>query len=194
MRESGFTLVEMLVALAVFAVIAGAGLGLLRASVDTQSAVDRRLADVRELGRLQALLAGDLGQAVARPAQPGSAGRGPFAGETGRMAFTRTGWTNLDGSPRSELQRLEWRLDSRRLVRRAMADRAVDAVFAKDLQFASIRYRRDDGRWASAFASTPVEPLPAAVELSFARSGELPVTIVLAVGPRGPAPQPRIAS
>ena len=41
--ERGFTLVEMLVALSIFAVIAAMGVSLLRSSVDTQDAVQTRL-------------------------------------------------------------------------------------------------------------------------------------------------------
>ena len=39
----GFTLIEMLVALSLFAAIAAIGVGLLRSSVDTQDAVQTRL-------------------------------------------------------------------------------------------------------------------------------------------------------
>lgn len=187
--EAGFSLVEMLVALMIFAIIAVAGVGLLRASVDTQAAVDGRLAEVSKLGRLHALLAGDLGQAVARP---GAAGQ-QFAGEASRMAFVRAGWANVDGSARSDLQRLEWRFDRRQLVRTGHArlsagEAGMEAVFAKDLQSGSIRYRLADGSWATTFSSTPEQPLPTAVELKFARDGEQPLTLVLGLGSRGSSP------
>lgn len=187
--EAGFSLVEMMVALMIFAIIAGAGVGLLRASVDTQAAVEGRLAEVSELGRLHALLAGDLGQAVARPGRT----TGQFTGEAGRMAFVRAGWSNLDGSPRSDLQRVEWRFSQHQLVRTGHSTLAgggpgVDAAFARDVQDGSMRYRLADGSWASAFASTPEQPLPVAVELRFARSGEMPLTLVLGLGSRGSSP------
>ena len=44
-REEGFTLVEMMVALVIFAILAAAGVMILRSSVDTQTAVEARLAD-----------------------------------------------------------------------------------------------------------------------------------------------------
>lgn len=185
--RAGFSLVEMLVALTIFALIAGTGVGLLRASVDTQAAVDGRLADVGELGRLHALLAGDLGQAVDRPGQPGD--RPQFQGEASRMAFTRAGWSNLDGSARSDLQQVAWRFGQGELVRtghdRTAPDKGIDAVFAKDLASAAIRYRRFDGSWVPAFTSSPEEPLPAAVELTLTRSGQSAVTLVVGLGRSG---------
>lgn len=185
-RQAGFSLVEMMVALMIFAIIASAGVGLLRASVDTQAAVDGRLAEVSQLGRLHALLAGDLGQAVARP---GAASQ-QFTGDPGRMAFVRAGWANLDGSARSDLQRVEWRFDGRQLVRTGHArlvggEAGTEAVFAKDVQSGSLRYRSPDGSWAPAFTSTPEQPLPTAVEVQFARSGEQPLTLVLGLESRG---------
>src|SRR3546814_12910032 len=47
-RGNGFTLVEMMIALSIFAAIAAMGVGLLRSSVDTQDAVQARL---QEIGR-----------------------------------------------------------------------------------------------------------------------------------------------
>lgn len=185
-REAGFSLVEMMVALMIFAIVAGAGVGLLRASVDTQAAVDGRLAEVGELGRLHALLAGDLGQAVSRP---GAATR-QFTGQATAMKFLRAGWANLDGSARSDLQMVEWRFDRRQFVRTGQAgvaagDAGVEGLFARDIGNGSLRYRLSDGSWASSFASTPAQPLPTAVEVRFARSGEQPLTLLFALGPRG---------
>jgi len=46
MNRNGFTLVEMLVALGIFALLAVAGVGVLRSSVDLQGAVDTRLTTI----------------------------------------------------------------------------------------------------------------------------------------------------
>ena len=50
--EAGFTLVELLVALAIFAMISVAGVTLLRSGSDTQIAVKKRLEDSSRVNRL----------------------------------------------------------------------------------------------------------------------------------------------
>lgn len=193
--EAGFTLVEMLVAMTIFALLAAAGVGLLRSSVDTQSAVDRRLGEVSAVGRLHALLASDLGQAVLRPTRGTGGERPAFIGEASAMQLVRAGWQNLDAEPRSNLQRVEWRLDQGALAR--VGHRHLDggddgdaAVLARSLESLVFRYRGAAGDWASVWQSTVQEPLPAAVELSLQFRGEPPLLFVIALPPRGAEPLP----
>lgn len=188
-NEAGFTLVEMLVALAIFALLATAGVGLLRASVDTQSAVERRLYDLGSLGRAHALLASDIGQAVERPTRSGGGTRPAFVGEPGRMEFVRAGWTGFDGERRSDLQRVTWQFEKGTLVRAGFASldgggQGIGAVIAPGLASAGFRYRGPDGRWAPTFQPSPNQSLPTAVELNLTAVGGAPVTIIMAL-PQG---------
>jgi general secretion pathway protein J len=192
-QERGFTLVEMLVALTIFALLAAAGVGILRASVMTQSAVDERLAEVSALGRLHALLAADLGQAVVRPTRAASGERPAFTGSGGGFALVRAGWSNPDGDARSTLQRVEWRMARGGLERigSATLDGGEDgqpAVIGKQVETAAFRYRSAAGAWSELWQATPEQPLPAAVELTLARSGEAPLLFVIALPPRGVEP------
>lgn len=194
-NQAGFTLVEMLVALTIFALLAAAGVGILRSSVDTQSAVDRRLGEVGVVGRLQALLASDIGQAVHRPTRGPGGERPAFIGEGSRMQLVRAGWHNLDSEPRSDLQRVEWRLEQGGLARvghrQLDGDDAGDpAVLARSVEQVAFRYRSAAGDWASAWQSNPQEPLPAAVELSLQLRGEPPLLFIVALPPRGAEPVP----
>lgn len=188
--EAGFTLVEMLVALAIFALLAAAGVGILRASVDTQSAVDRRLAEVGAVGRLHALLASDLGQAVLRPTRGPEGERPAFIGDARGMQLVRAGWSNPDGEARSSLQRVEWRTERGGLAR--IGHRQLDgdgegqpAMLARSLEQAAFRYRDLAGEWTSVWQSTAEEPLPAVVELSLRLRGQPPLLFVIALPPRG---------
>lgn len=192
-REAGFTLIEMLVALVIFAILAGAGVGLLRASVDTQSAVEIRLADVTAIERLRLVLGADLGQAVDRPTRgTGGSTNAAFVGQSDRFTFVRGGVANFDASPRSSLQRIAWQWNNATVERRAFAaldgdDRGQPAVLASNIAMLSFRYRGAEGNWTSAWPVDGGPPLPRAVEATLQREGEAPLAIVVAL-PWSPAP------
>lgn len=193
--ESGFTLVEMLVAMTIFALLAAAGVGILRSSVDTQSAVDRRLAEVGAVGRLHALLASDLGQAVLRPTGSPGGVQPAFVGDGQGMQLVRTGWLNLDGEARSNLQRVEWRLQPGGLARVGhrqidWGDAGAPAMLARSVEHVAFRYRGAAGDWSSVWQASEAEPLPAAVELSLKLKRQPPLLFVIALPPRGVEPVP----
>ena len=185
--QQGFTLVEMLVALAVFSLLAAAGVGLLRSSLDTQSAVDARLSELGRLGRLHALLSGDLGQAVERPTRISGGARPAFTGDSTGMQLVSAGWSNLDGSARSELQRVEWRASGNAFSRTGYRhldgsdEGANSSALAREISSARLRYRMLDGSWASSFRSSERQPLPSAVELTLDKAGAAPLVMVIAL-------------
>jgi general secretion pathway protein J len=125
-RAGGFSLVEMLVAIAVFGLIAAAGVGVLAHAVDNRDAVAARMNRIAEFQRARAILRADLGQAALRRvrtadgtparnafagANPGMRGNGPLLG------FVRRGWDNPDSAPRPSLQYVEYRFVDDRLER-----------------------------------------------------------------------------
>ena len=194
--ERGFTLVEMLVALLIFALLAGAGAGLLRTSVDLQGAVARKLERTSATARLHSLFVGDVAQAIARPlVGVGDARKASFEGTSNSMSFVRGGWSNYDARPRSSLQRVTWSVAAGGLTRAASAElegmvRAEAAVLDEGVTAAALRYRRADGSWSSAFVSSQRELLPAAVEVRLSdRSGRI-TTFIAALPPRGLEPAP----
>jgi general secretion pathway protein J len=189
--ERGFTLVEMLVALLIFAMLAGAGVGLLRASVDTQQAVGKALADLGEAARLRLLLNGDLSQAVARPLAIAPTG---FAGEGSRMVLVRTVEPAERTAGEAGLQALRWSLDEDRLVRTEISPdgqaSGPAAVLAREVTGLAFRYRNAAGEWQGAWSSGANDaPLPTAVELQVTTAEAAPVSLVVAL-PQGRAPVP----
>jgi general secretion pathway protein J len=196
MKRNGFTLVEMLVALGIFALLAAAGVGVLRSSVNVQGAVDTRLTAMSGLARLNAMLSNDLGQAVDRPSRAPSGQRPAFVGDESGMAFVSGGRANIDGAPRSELQRIEWRSASGTLQRKGFTavdgnDEGIASPLARDIRKAAFRYRLIDGSWNPSFTSTMQQPLPTAVELTMTPSAGAPIVMAFALPAGAIPPQPK---
>ena len=192
--ERGFTLVEMLVALSIFAAIAAMGVGLLRSSVDTQDAVQERLKAMGGINRLRAVMANDLAQAVQRPTR-GPAGEAvpAFIGSSNGFAFVHGGAGALDGSPRPNVERVgyalvggEWRRATQPMLDGTAlgdGDRLVDEVAA-----VAVRYRDERGDWNESWTSEPGDRLPRAVEVRLTRSGRAPLTMSFLTAPTLPPP------
>ncbi|MDO1558586.1 type II secretion system minor pseudopilin GspJ [Brevundimonas sp. 2R-24] len=172
--RSGFTLVEMLVALAIFALIAAAGVSVLGYAAASRAAVRERSDEVAELQRLRGLLSADLSQAAPRRTRgpDGAPARRVFeGGEPGGplMRFVRAGWDNPLGEPRASLQTVEYRLVGGRLERCARP--ALDGAVCGSAQVLARGVRRAQvgflyrGQWLDNFAGAPTEALPEAVRL-----------------------------
>ena len=120
----GFTLVEALVALMLFGLIAAAGTAVLSVSIDNRFAVRSATDRTAGLQRTRSLLKADLGQATTRRTRDRNGDPHPvaLAGATARgdpvLIVTRAGWSNSGGAGRSSLQRVEYRLVGDRLERR----------------------------------------------------------------------------
>jgi len=191
LRARGFSLIELLVALAAFAALAAAAYGGLAQIAATRGALakqqDRFAAAVRAVSMLER----DLRQAISRPVR----GRGSdnylpaLSGSGDRIELTRLGFANPLAEPRSNLERVAYAVDARQLMRGRYAalDRAPDALPAATAvldgaQSLSFRYLGSDGAWRSTWPPSEAPPnmqtielLPRAIEFRIATSdlGEL---------------------
>jgi general secretion pathway protein J len=170
MTKNGFTLVEMLIALLIFGMIAAAGVGLLRFSVDAQAATKTRLDAMASERRVEALIASDAAQAVARITrnQAGDPVQA-FDGGPGGFTLVRAGLDPLDDPARPSLQKVAYAFEGGRLTRRSwpMLDGAqpnppvtlVDGVAA-----VTLRYRSKDG-WRDVWDPIRPDLMPRAIEM-----------------------------
>lgn len=170
----GYTLVEVLVAVSIFAILAGSTYvaldGLSRAALDHRD----RAEDFAELQLALSRLEADLRQLVSRPVRgPEGQPRPALAGERRQLEATRAGWANPSGQRRSTLQRFAWRLDDGGLVRRSwpVTDRTArsehfDEILLGDAQSLELQFRDDQGRWREHWPADPeaLARLPVAVE------------------------------
>jgi len=153
-KSSGFTLIEVLIAMAItafIAVVAYSGLSAVISGVDSVRAEAARL---NELSRVFNLLSRDLRQVVNRPVYDEFGSRrsalegGPLAREM--LSFTRAGWHNTAGSPRSALQRVSYYLDDGALVRAswpvldpATAIEPIETILLEKVEGFEVRFLAD---------------------------------------------------
>ena len=190
--EEGFTLVEVMVALLIFAILAAAGVSLLSFSVRAQAVSGAKLDDLGALDRTLSILSADLAQAIARPARDEAGTPLPaFVGEPSgdaqpMLRLVRGGWTNLDDAPRAGLQKVAYRLDGGVLQRLAFPqlDGAAPLPAAPLLDHVrriALRYRFR-GAWSDRWDGAGGTPLPQALELRVQRDDDVVYRQLFLVG------------
>jgi general secretion pathway protein J len=171
----GFTLVEMLVALAIFGILSLVGYRALDGVLVTRERVSAEYAYWRDVARAMTLLERDLQRVAARPIREASAVEAaPLVGveraqraELPVLAFTRAGEPEAQGqaaAPRrvgyrvrdGVLERLVWpTLDQ------APRSAPNASVVMESVRAISVRYRDAEGRWSTAWPVTATSVLPA---------------------------------
>ena len=119
--ESGFTLVEVLMAMAITAfvsVLSYQTLSTALAGIESARIESERL---HEINRAFTVLSRDVRQMTNRPVRDefGQMASAVSGGELARdpLRLTRSGWHNSTGAPRSTLQRVAYRLEEDKLLR-----------------------------------------------------------------------------
>ncbi|MCH1601633.1 MAG: type II secretion system minor pseudopilin GspJ [Luminiphilus sp.] len=119
--ESGFTLVEVLIAMAITAfvsVLSYQTLSTALAGIESARTESERL---HEINRAFTVLSRDVRQMTNRPVRDefGQMASAVSGGELARdpLRLTRSGWHNSTGAPRSTLQRVAYRLEEDKLLR-----------------------------------------------------------------------------
>lgn len=128
--HKAFTLLEMLVALGVFAIIGVLSSRILLGMSDVSAATADHATTLAGLQRAMAVLERDIEQLVRRPVRDehGDSRDAVAVDDEALLELTRRGWQNPLGAPRAELQRVAYVLRNEKLVRLfwPVLDRAAD--------------------------------------------------------------------
>ncbi len=195
MRATGFTLLELIVGVALFAIVTVIAYSGLAALYQAEEGMADHAADWGDLQLALQLLETDLSQAVDRPVRDPLGGtQAAFIlsrGSTLELGFSRLGAGILSGAV-SQLQRVEYLWDGETLRRRLwphpdrVQGRATqDTVMLDDLKTLDWRFRDSAGNehtvWPPAQDNPPA--LPALVELSLEHPSVGPIRRLLLVQP-----------
>lgn len=203
MRRStskGFTLIEVMVALAVFGVmslLAYLSLGQTLANADMLTARMDRLQSVQ---RTISYLSSELLQATPRPVRV-ELGNAPVAalqsslGSEFALQLTHGGWPNPAGVPRSTQQRTAYRIEDGELLRyhwnvldRTVNNTPIATVMLDEVDSLAFRFLTVNDEWIGQWPPLsaqggPVTTLPRAVEIVLVLPDEGEITRVVEVSP-----------
>ena len=132
-RAAGFTLIEVLIAMAITALVATLSFSSLSSVLSTVESLREHGERTAEMNRAWTIVSRDLRQFTQRPVrdQFGEAESAMFGGAAvdQSLSFTRTGWHNSNLRLRSELQRVRYRLEDNILWRESyfVLDRNSDS-------------------------------------------------------------------
>lgn len=192
-RRNGFTLIEVLVALAVFGVLSVVAYMALGQTLSNADLLGERMARLEAIQRTVRYLDSDLMQAAPRPVR-GLLGEGyepairsSFASEYA-LEVTHGGWTNPAGLPRGTLQRSAYRIEDGELIRyhwrvldRTINNEPIATVLLDGVESIEFRYLTTDGegseQWPPANVPGPagfrLRPRAVLVVLTLTDEGEI---------------------
>ncbi len=188
-HRRGFTLVELLVALFITAILFAMGYGALSQALNSRREVEEQGARLGALQQAMRVMEQDFELMQPRPARDllGNGYEAPLvvsqnsqagaamtpassmAGQQGpaMLTFTRGGWANPAGVPRAELQRVSYLLRDGKLVRQhlpTMDTTAATIVVERELldgiEALSFRFMDESLTWSTSWPSAPMQTLP----------------------------------
>lgn len=199
--QIGFTLIEVLVALAVFGVMSLLAYMSLGQTLSNSDMLSERMDRLQSVQRTISYLSSELLQTVPRsiradlgieplPALQSSLGS-EFA-----LQLTHGGWPNSAGVPRSTMQRTAYRIEDDELIRyhwnvldRTVSNTPLATVMLDNVESLTFRFLRGTDEWTDQWPPLSTAPravssnLPRAVQIVLVLPDEGEITRVVEVSP-----------
>ncbi|MFQ5983324.1 MAG: type II secretion system minor pseudopilin GspJ, partial [Woeseiaceae bacterium] len=157
--QRAFTLIEVLVALAIFGILAAFAYGALSQTILSAEMLNERMDRLQAIQRSMRYLSQDLLQLAPRPVRDELGDslepalltdiRTEFA-----LELTHGGWSNPVALPRGTLQRAAYRLEEDELVRyywtvldRTLSNEPISVTMLDGVESLTFRYLMDSGDW-----------------------------------------------
>lgn len=178
----GFTLIEVIIAMAIFAILAAISYSGLQSVINSKTQTEASLDRLQQLQMTMLNLSSDMQQLSKRN------GHDAFGDTLAKLStqnsdfivsFTRNGWRNPARQTRSTLQRVAYQLDDDKLIRiywphvdRADNEQRIERTLINNIESLEIRFLDTKNTWhenwpaISALSSAASEDLPEAVELT----------------------------
>ncbi len=197
--QRGFTLIEVLVALAVFGVLSALAYMTLGQTLSNADLLTERMDRLQAIQRTMNRLSTEFLQAAPRSVradlgQYEPALQSSFASDFA-LQITHGGWPNSAGVPRSTQQRTAYRVEDEELVRyhwnvldRTASNIPVATVLLDELESLTFRFLQTNGEWVDQWPPVNVQTssnttmLPRAVEITLVLPDEGELIRIVEVG------------
>jgi len=200
-RERGFTLIEILVAMAIFAILSALAYGTLNQTLISADVLSSRMDRLQAIQRTVRIVSRDFLLLAPRPVR-NELGDG-FAASlqtdfTGGYALelTRGGWNNPMALPRGTQQRAAYRLEEDELVRyhwnvldRTFSNEILGVTLLDDVESIVFMYLQENGEWTDRWppggreGALGLRIRPRAVQIVLTLIDEGEITRIIEVAP-----------
>ncbi|UAA38909.1 type II secretion system minor pseudopilin GspJ [Paraneptunicella aestuarii] len=207
LRQKGFTLLEIMVAMAIFTLIGLASNSVLTTTLDSDALSQERFNQLKKLQRVMITIERDILQASQRPIRVEGekneivlrGGLNAFESDADGVGFVRAGWDNPQMMlPRSNLQPVVYRLRDNKLeklysnyVDNVVGTEPKIKVLMEDIEDFQVEFYAggrstadDDLQWAEVYAGTTL-PKAIAIAITSKEFGTIRREFLLATGTGG---------
>lgn len=172
----GFTLLELIIALAVFALMSAMAYSGLQSVLETRQHVELQAEQLKHVQIAWATVERDITQAIGRRLRDGNGDLLPvLRGGNNILEFSRIGWNNPNQRPRSAIQHVLWHWENEKLKRstwlvldQSPTSLPQDAVVLADVKAFELRFMDEQRQWQLLWPSggENEDRLPRAIEVT----------------------------